>query len=254
MKNPEIEAVSILLQERMPETFIVTKEEKEVPQKLKYQDYENYAEVTYNKLDENLIRANIISNEDYMIAINQKGQGVSKYKDIYINRFKNTDEYNQGIFFYIKNIKTNKIWSNNSENTISTFSPDQSKMERIDDNIKTTLKITIDAEEPVEIRLMELQNIGEQEETLEITNVFEPVLSTKEQDYAHPAFNNLFLSYEFIDETNTILVKRKSRSANQKEIYMAVNLNSENNTIFSTSFFFNIIYIIIFCDNNIFFP
>ena len=38
MKNPEIEAVSILLQEKMPETFIVTKEEKEVPQKLKYQD------------------------------------------------------------------------------------------------------------------------------------------------------------------------------------------------------------------------
>ena len=110
MKNPEIEAVSILLQERMPETFIVTKEEKEVPQKLKYQDYENYAEITYNKLDENLIRANVISNENYMIAINQKGQGVSKYKDIYINRFKNTDEYNQGIFFYIKNIKTNKIW------------------------------------------------------------------------------------------------------------------------------------------------
>ena len=44
MQNPEIQAVTILLQERMPETFIVTKEEKEVPQKLKYQDFENYAE------------------------------------------------------------------------------------------------------------------------------------------------------------------------------------------------------------------
>ena len=31
MKNPEIDAVSILLQERMPETFIVTKEKKENP-------------------------------------------------------------------------------------------------------------------------------------------------------------------------------------------------------------------------------
>lgn len=34
MKNPEIEAVSILLQERMPETFIITKESKEKPEKL----------------------------------------------------------------------------------------------------------------------------------------------------------------------------------------------------------------------------
>ena len=33
MKNPEIEAVSILLQERMPETFIITKENKEKPEK-----------------------------------------------------------------------------------------------------------------------------------------------------------------------------------------------------------------------------
>ena len=41
MKNPEIEAVSILLQERMPETFIITKESKEKPEKIRYQDYEN---------------------------------------------------------------------------------------------------------------------------------------------------------------------------------------------------------------------
>ena len=108
MRNPEIEAVSILLQERMPETFIVTKEEKETPQRLKYQDYENYAEVIYDKIDEDLIRSNIISNENYISCINQKGQGFSKYKDIYINRFKVTDDYNQGIFFYVKNIKNKR--------------------------------------------------------------------------------------------------------------------------------------------------
>ena len=127
----------------------MTKEEKEVPEKSKYQDYENYAEVTYNKIDENLIRGNVISNENYMIAINQKGHGVSKYKDIYVNRFKNTDEYNQGIFFYIKNIKTKKIWVNNTENSIVTFMPDQDKIEQVNDNIKQTLKITVGSEEPI---------------------------------------------------------------------------------------------------------
>ena len=55
MQNPEIEAVSILLQEKMPETFIVTKEEKEMPEKQKYMDYENYAEITYNKLNPNVV-------------------------------------------------------------------------------------------------------------------------------------------------------------------------------------------------------
>ena len=44
----------------------------------------------------------VISNENYVIAMNQKGQGVSKYKDYYVNRFKPTDDYAQGIFFSIK--------------------------------------------------------------------------------------------------------------------------------------------------------
>ena len=42
LENPEIEAVSILLQETMPEMSIITKEKKEKIEKLKYKDYENY--------------------------------------------------------------------------------------------------------------------------------------------------------------------------------------------------------------------
>ena len=34
MKNPQIEAVSILLQETMPEKFIITKENKEKVEKI----------------------------------------------------------------------------------------------------------------------------------------------------------------------------------------------------------------------------
>ena len=91
MKNPEIEAVSILLQERMPETFIITNENKEKPEKIKYQDYENYTVREYNKIDERIIRGNVIGNEKYTIAMNQKGVGVSKFEENYINRFKRTD-------------------------------------------------------------------------------------------------------------------------------------------------------------------
>ena len=98
MKNPQIEAVSILLQETMPEKFIITKENKEKVEKFKYKDYENYIQTTYKKIDERLITGNIISNENYVVAMNEKGEGVSKYEDIYINRFKATDDYGQGIF------------------------------------------------------------------------------------------------------------------------------------------------------------
>ena len=236
IQNPEIEAVSILLQERMPETFIVTKEEKEVPEKQKYQDYENYAEISYNKINYNLIRGNVISNENYMVAINQEGQGVSKYKDLYINRYKNTDDYKQGIYFYIKNIKNKQIWSNASENTVVTFMSDQNKMERIDGNIKTTLKITLDTDEPVEIRRLQLENIGENEETLEVSTVLEPVLSTKQQDYAHPAFNNLFLKFDYNYEEKFLKVKRRQRSEGERPICLVTKFSTEAEVIVDNEF------------------
>ena len=236
VKNPEIASVSILLQERMPETYVVTKEEKEKPEKLVYQDYENYAEVSYKNTDEKIIRGNVISNEKYTIAINQRGIGVSKYGDIYINRFKKTDDYSQGIFFYIKNIKSKRVWNTVDEKTIVTFSPNQNKFVRTEENIKSTLKITVDAEKAVEIRNLKLENMGLKEETLEITSYFEPVLSKKEQDYAHPAFNNLFLMFNFNEEEKCLEVKRKARGESEKEIILLAKLFTESKALVDNEF------------------
>lgn len=67
----------------------------------------------------------------------------------------------------------------------------------INDNIKTKIQTIIAPDEPLEIRKIDLENLGNDEEILEITSFFEPVLSKKEQDYAHTAFNNLFLILKF---------------------------------------------------------
>lgn len=238
MKNPEIEAVSILLQETMPETSIIAKEKKEKVQKLKYKDYENYIQTTYKKIDERLLTGNFISNENYVIAMNQKGQGVSKYKDFYINRFKTTDDYPQGIFFAVKNIRTKKIWSSNysyNENKESqyqiSFMPDKDEQEIINGDIKTKIKTTVSSTEPVELRRMILENQGKEEEILEVTCYFEPVLSRKEQDYAHPVFNNLFLINKLEEETGSIIIERKNREANQSKLYLGANLSTNSETI-----------------------
>lgn len=234
LKNPEIEATSILLQETMPEKAIITKENKEKIAKLKYKDYEDYIQDTYTKIDERLVRGNVISNENYVIAMNQKGEGVSKYKNIYVNRFKNTDDYPQGIFLAIKDIKTKNVWTTkyNQENQYKiSFMPDKIEQEMINGNIKTKTETIIAAKEPVEIRKVTLENLGNEEEILEITSYFEPVLSKKEQEYAHPIFNNLFLLFYYDEETNSLIVKRKKRELSDKEIYLAVNLVSHAETI-----------------------
>lgn len=97
-KNPEIEGTEILLQERMPEDIIITKEKKEVPEKLKYKDYESYYRVELDNVEKQE-RCNVISNQEYSILMDAKGNGYSKINNIYINRYKSTDENLQGINF-----------------------------------------------------------------------------------------------------------------------------------------------------------
>ena len=42
MKNPEIKAIDILLQERMPKDMLITKDKKEKTKKIKYTGFDNY--------------------------------------------------------------------------------------------------------------------------------------------------------------------------------------------------------------------
>ncbi len=238
MKNPEMQAINILLEERMPGNVIIAKEKKEKVEKIKYNNYDFYEERVFTKVSNDIDRYNLISNKDYTIVIDNKGNGYSKYKDILVNRYKPTSDIEQGVHFYVKNIKNKKIWTNAYSNLVEkpdkysiSFAPDVTKIVRVDGNIETDTKITVSPSDSVEIRRIEIKNLGNMDEMLEISSFIEPILSTKAQDYAHPAFNNLFLSYEFINETNTILVKRKKRNEQQNEIYMAVNLYSSEKGI-----------------------
>ena len=238
MQNPEMSAVEILLEERMPQNVIITKEEKEKVEKIKSVDYESYYQREYTKIDEDLQPINMISNNEYKIITNQYGNGYSMYKNMLINRYKETDEEEQGIFFFIKNIKTKRIWSSSQKSYLApadkyniVFSPDKSIFVRQDGDIETVTKISIMPDEPIEIRSITLKNNGNMDETFELTSVFEPVLSSKEQDYAHKVFNNLFLRYEYIDENGSILVKRNHRGKDEKDMYLGVNLYTKSDTI-----------------------
>ena len=164
------------------------------------------------------------------------GDGYSKYKDILINKFKPLSDEMQGINFFIKNIKNNRIWTSNYAKYLPkpdkyeiSFSEDMCKIKRQDGAIETITKTCIAQEEPVEIRNIEIKNNGVEEETLEVTSYLEPVLSKEIQDYAHPAFNKLFLSVKYL-ENDILLVKRKGRLKDEKDFFMAVALYTDEET------------------------
>ena len=235
-ENAEIKSAEILLQERIPENVIITKEKKENPEKLIYKDYESYYNVEVEDTKEKI--CNAISNQNYTIVMNEKGESYSKYNNIYINRFKETADTSQGINFYIKNVKYNRIWSSNYCKNIGkpdkykiVFNPDKNTIERIDGNIETKVEITVSQNEPIEIRKIELKNIGDTEEIVEVTGEFEPIISTFNADNSHKAFNNLFLRYSFDKEKQIILLERRKRLENEEDIFLGVNFYTEDETM-----------------------
>ena len=237
MKNPEIEAVSVLLQERMPDKARITKEKKEKVEKIKPKDYQNYIEKVYTKVENKLNVSNTISNGNYTIFTKDNGEGFSMLNNILVNRFKETADYKQGILFFIKNVNSKRIWANtpieetNKADTFKTiFAPERNEFIRTDANIVTKTKVVVSPDDAVEIRRIELKNNGIKDETLEITSYFEPVLSKPMQDYAHMAFNNLFLTYQKINDEE-ILVKRKKRNPDEKDIYLGTCLYTEHEAI-----------------------
>ena len=236
--NPEISAIEVLLQENVPEKRIITKEEKQKPSKITYHDYGNYAQRIYTKSNYNIPICNVISSNNYSIIMNLKAEGYSKYKNYLINKYFSTSNEAQGIFFYIKNIKNKKIWTSSNALNLSkadkfeiTFSEDKNKIKRIDGSIETICNVTLSPKDPIEIRDLKLINNGIEEETIEITTAIEPLLTTLEEYISHPAFQNLFLTFEYDEEKNIFIVKRKNRENPEKDLYMAVSFFTKEDTI-----------------------
>ena len=55
MKNPEMQAINILLEERMPENVVITKEKKEKINKIKYNNLDVYSEKVISKVNTNIL-------------------------------------------------------------------------------------------------------------------------------------------------------------------------------------------------------
>ena len=243
MENAQIQAIKILLEEKMPDNMVITKEEKEKTQKIKNVDYEDYCVRDYKKVNPNLNRLNVISNDKYTVIMDQYGNGFSKYNNIQINRYKYTDDVAQGIIFYIKDIKNKRIWTNTYSKYLAkpdkynvSFYPDMHKIARIDGQIETITKVITDADDPVEIRRLEFLNNGLTEQTIEITSYLEPILSEKMQDISHKAFNNLFLTFEYLEDLDAILIKRNSRNKSVKDMYMCIKMYTEGELKADTEF------------------
>ncbi|MCF6466681.1 GH36-type glycosyl hydrolase domain-containing protein [Clostridium sp. Cult2] len=223
-RDSQMKCGEFLLQEKIPLNPIISKEKENLEGiNIERKREEKIGKRVYGKEDLVDIKCHLLSSNTYTLMINNRGEGFSKNEDIFINRWrKDFLSIPYGQFIYIKDLKNNNLWSTTYAPTYKEsdyynveFTTYKASFRRKDGNIETKMDIFLLPEESGEIRRVRLVNNGEEETILEAISYFEVVGERLASDLAHPAFNNLFIKTEVLEEQEGILAHRRKR---EKEI------------------------------------
>ncbi len=170
----------------------------------------------------------LLSNGRYHVMITNAGGGYSHWKDIAVTRWQEDitrDDW--GTFCYIRDAGSGEFWSTahqpalkRSKNYEAIFSEGRAEFRRRDHDFDTHTEIAVSPEDDIELRRITITNRTRAQREIEVTSYAEVVLASPAGDALHPAFSNLFVQTEIIDQRQAILCTRRPRSQDEHEPWM----------------------------------
>ncbi|MES2773639.1 MAG: glucoamylase family protein [Bacteroidota bacterium] len=165
----------------------------------------------------------LLSNGRYHVMVTNSGGGYSRWKDIAITRWREDSTCdNWGTFCYIRDMETQSLWSSSYQPTLqegdnyeAVFSQGRAEFRRKDHLLETHTEIVVSPEDDVELRRIRITNRSRKKRYIEITSYAEVVLAPAASDAAHPAFSNLFVQTEIVNNRNAIVCSRRPRSEHE---------------------------------------
>ncbi len=234
-RDPQMKCGEFLLQEMVPARPIISKEKENLIEidTIKRRE-EIWDRREYTKDDLKDIKCHLLSSSTYTLMITNRGEGFSKNRDLFINRWRKDYLANSyGQFIYVKNLENHKLWSTTYAPTYEEpelynveFSTYKASFYRKDGNIETEMDVFLLPEELGEIREVRLTNNGDEETLFEITSYFEVVGANLESDISHPAFNNLFIRTEALEELEGLLAHRRKRTESNHDNWILHGVKS----------------------------
>ncbi|MDT8718698.1 cyclic beta 1-2 glucan synthetase [Clostridium sp. 19966] len=234
---PMVKATELLLQEKVSKNITYDKEKKHEVHDAR----ENKHSMVVRSYDTALTttpETHLLANGSYSMMISNSGSGYAKRNDITLYRWREDVTRDcSGMFFYVKNQMNNDYYSvtyepcnKAPEDYNAVFSMDKAEFKRKDGNISTHMEVTVSNEEDAEIRRITLTNHGE-ECILEVTSYLEVILATYNSDIVHPAFSNLFVETEYVEDIGCIVASRRPRAKKQQRPWMMQVMSYEGEAV-----------------------
>lgn len=227
--DPVIQSAELLLQEKMPEKVMFTREYQE-DKTVHVKRAEHVSGAVFRTfglpvgMPPNI---HILSNGTYSVMLTDGGSGYSMNGSLAVTRWYRDYAVKNGFYIFIQNINSNNMWSATldpigaePEKYKVVFAPDKAEYFRRDGNLESHLEVVVSPEDNAEIRRISVTNHSSSARVIELTSYLETVLSPRQEDASHPAFSKLFIKTEFVREQKCLLALRRQRKAGQKPVWM----------------------------------
>ena len=226
--DERVQSIELLLQEKIPQDPHLeyphpeeTMELKSIPRSVDIAPWRVPA-------DSPIPQVHFLAEGQYGVLITNAGSGYSQWQELALTRWQaDTTLDNWGTWIYIQDRETGECWSVTChpigclpENQEILFSPHKVEFRRWDHGVSLHTEIVVGVD-GVEIRRITLLNDSNRPRHLKLTSYGEVVLAPQAIDQQHPAFNKLFIESEYLPDVNALLFSRRSRSPDEKPVYMA---------------------------------
>ena len=243
--DPLVQATELLLQERIPRGVALVHPRTEEVRADGYRKHLTEPDPRrYDSADLPTPRTQLLSNGVYSVVVTTAGSGYSVSGGNAVTRWReDVTRDNWGTFCYLRDIRNGAVWSAgflpvpaNPQSYAVTLAEDKAEFRRSDAGIVTHTEIIVSAEDNVELRRISITNNTSQVREIDLTSYSEIVLAPAAADAAHPAFSNLFVETEFVQNENGLLAKRRKRSPEDQELWALHVVVAEDKAVGATQY------------------
>ena len=226
--EPMIQAVDLLLQERVPRDAPVA-----APHATDVQisPVEHSASPSLRRFDspaDAWPSAHLLSNGRYSVTLTPTGAGFSRWGQLAVTRWRaDPTQAGQGSFLYLRDVKSGAGWSaavqplGQSADHSAVFCDHHAAFTRASPHLITHTEVVVSGEDDAEARRVTLTNTGRNMREVDVTSYAELVLAPPAADLSHPAFSKLFVVTDFLPELGVLIATRRRRAPTDPEVWAA---------------------------------
>ncbi len=218
--DPQFQATTLLLQERVPKTAVEYLHSSEFPGlNISSRLAETKLRI-FTDPDIPRLAVQLLSNGRYHVVVSSAGGGYSRYKDMAITRWREDSTCDHwGAFCYLRDVTSGEYWSGAYQPTLkhtelyeAIFSDARAEFRVRERDFEAHTEIVVSPEDDIELRRIRIVNRARSRRTIELTTYAEVVLAPVMADATHPAFSKLFVQTEILPSLQAILCTRRPQS------------------------------------------